>query len=101
MTATIAPLIETDLPEATRIFRVAFGTFLGASDPETFWSDRDYLHGRWHAPHVIDFEVISQVAGQGDVNADPKDRTPQYDRLKTVVSTIAEARVMWRRSDLA
>ena len=55
MTATIAPLIETDLPEATRIFRVAFGTFLGAPDPETFWSDRDYLHGRWHAPHVASF----------------------------------------------
>jgi GNAT superfamily N-acetyltransferase len=55
MTATIAPLAETDLPEATRIFRVAFGTFLGAPDPETFWSDRDYMHGRWHAPHVASF----------------------------------------------
>lgn len=55
MTATIAPLVETDLPEATRIFRVAFCTFLGAPDPETFWSDRDYLHGRWHAPHVASF----------------------------------------------
>jgi GNAT superfamily N-acetyltransferase len=28
---------------------------LGAPDPETFWSDRDYLHSRWHAPHVASF----------------------------------------------
>ncbi len=52
MTATVTPLAETDLPEATRIFRVAFGTFLGAPDPETFWADRDYMRGRWQAPHV-------------------------------------------------
>jgi GNAT superfamily N-acetyltransferase len=51
----IAALAERDLPEAQRIFRVAFGTFLGAPDPETFWSDRDYLFGRWRAPHVTAF----------------------------------------------
>ncbi len=33
-------LDEKDLPEAARIVRVAFGTFLGAPDPETFWADR-------------------------------------------------------------
>jgi hypothetical protein len=48
----IAPLAERDLPEAERIVRVAFGTFLGAPDPETFWVDRDYVYGRWRAPHV-------------------------------------------------
>src|SRR5277367_1483880 len=48
----IAPLAEQDLPEAERIFRVAFGTFLGVPEPETFWSDRDYVYGRWRAPHV-------------------------------------------------
>jgi GNAT superfamily N-acetyltransferase len=48
----IAPLTERDLPEAERIFRFAFGTFLGVPEPETFWSDRDYVHGRWRAPHV-------------------------------------------------
>jgi GNAT superfamily N-acetyltransferase len=48
----IAPLVERDLPEAERIFRFAFGTFLGVPEPETFWSDRDYVHGRWRAPHV-------------------------------------------------
>ena len=48
----IGPLAEHDLPEAERIFRLAFGTFLGVPEPETLWSDRDYVHGRWRAPHV-------------------------------------------------
>ncbi len=51
----IAPLAESDLPQAERIVRVAFGTFLGAPDPETFWADRDYVYGRWNAPHVAAF----------------------------------------------
>jgi GNAT superfamily N-acetyltransferase len=48
----IGPLGERDLPEADRIFRMAFGTFLGVPEPETFWSDRDYVYGRSRAPHV-------------------------------------------------
>jgi GNAT superfamily N-acetyltransferase len=48
----IGPLAERDLPAAERIFRVAFGTFLGAPDPETFWRDRDLVYGRWRSPHV-------------------------------------------------
>jgi GNAT superfamily N-acetyltransferase len=48
----VLPLAEGDLPEAERFFRVAFGTFLGVPDPETFWADRDYVYGRWRAPHV-------------------------------------------------
>jgi GNAT superfamily N-acetyltransferase len=48
----IAPLEEHELPEARRIVRTAFGTFLGAPDPETFWADRDFVYGRWRAPHV-------------------------------------------------
>ncbi len=51
----IAPLSERHLPEAERIFRVAFGTFLGAPDPEIFWADRDYVYGRWRASHVAAF----------------------------------------------
>ena len=51
-TTVVASLKETDLPEAERIFRVAFGTFLSVPEPETFWSDRDYIYGRWRAPHV-------------------------------------------------
>jgi GNAT superfamily N-acetyltransferase len=51
----IRALEEKDLPEARRIVRLAFGTFLGAPDPETFWADRDYVEGRYRAPHVASF----------------------------------------------
>jgi len=62
---SIRTLSETDLPEAERIFRLAFGTFLGAPEPETFWSDRDYVRGRWHAPNVAAFaaEVGGELVG--------------------------------------
>jgi GNAT superfamily N-acetyltransferase len=52
---TVGKLQEKDLAEAARIVRVAFGTFLGAPDPETFWSDRDLVYGRQAAPHVAAF----------------------------------------------
>ena len=42
-------LQEADLPEAKRIFHLAFGTFLGLPDPMQFASDRDYVRGRYHA----------------------------------------------------
>lgn len=40
---------EADLVEAGRIFRAAFGTFLGVPDPETFAADREYIITRWRA----------------------------------------------------
>ena len=51
----VGKLDEKDLPEAARIVRLAFGTFLGAPDPETFWADRDYVYGRQRAAHVASF----------------------------------------------
>jgi len=51
----VSKLREKDLPEAARIVRLAFGTFLGAPDPETFWTDRDYVYGRQPAAHVASF----------------------------------------------
>jgi len=51
----VRALTEEDLPEAERIFRTAFGTFLGAPDPATFWADRDLVRGRFHAPHAAGF----------------------------------------------
>jgi len=62
---TIAPLSERDLPQADHIFRVAFGTYLGVPDPETFWRDRDYVYGRWRAPHVAAFgaRIDGDLAG--------------------------------------
>jgi GNAT superfamily N-acetyltransferase len=45
----VRPLIEGDLDEADRIFRLAFGTFLGAPEPEGFFGDADYVRTRWRA----------------------------------------------------
>ena len=45
----VSKLDEKDLPEAARIVRLAFGTFLGAPDPDAFWADRDYVYGRQRA----------------------------------------------------
>jgi GNAT superfamily N-acetyltransferase len=46
---TIRPLGESDLAEADRIMRVAFGTFLGLPDPSAFMGDADYVRTRWAA----------------------------------------------------
>jgi GNAT superfamily N-acetyltransferase len=51
----VSTLHEKDLPEAARIVRLAFGTFLGAPDPDTFWADRDYVYGRQPASHIASF----------------------------------------------
>lgn len=40
---------ESDLVEAAKVFRVAFGTFLGLPDPDRFAADRDYIATRFHA----------------------------------------------------
>src|SRR5271156_3866529 len=53
----VGPLREQDLPEAERIFRIAFGTFMGVPEPEHFWSDRDYVYSRWRAPHCAAFSA--------------------------------------------
>jgi len=46
---TIRPLEETDLAEADRIMRLAFGTFLGLPDPMAFMGDAAYIPTRWLA----------------------------------------------------
>jgi GNAT superfamily N-acetyltransferase len=46
---SVRPMREPDLAEARRIFRIAFGTFVGAPDPESFWADREYVFTRWRA----------------------------------------------------
>jgi GNAT superfamily N-acetyltransferase len=46
---TIRPLKESELEPAVRIFRLAFGTFLGVPNPETFLPDTDLLRPRWKA----------------------------------------------------
>ena len=45
----IRALAEEDLDEADRIFRLAFGTFLGMRDPSAFMGDADLVRTRWRA----------------------------------------------------
>ncbi len=51
-TIRISPLKKSELPEADRIVRLAFGTFLGIPDPLAFMDDRQYMAPRFHSPHV-------------------------------------------------
>jgi GNAT superfamily N-acetyltransferase len=45
----IRPLAEGELAQADQVVRVAFGTFLGMSDPSTFMGDANYTYTRWKA----------------------------------------------------
>lgn len=61
----IRPMQEADLVEARQIFRVAFGTFIGLPEPETFAADREYIctHWRAHPEAALVAEVKGAVAG--------------------------------------
>jgi GNAT superfamily N-acetyltransferase len=48
----VGPLKQSELQEADRIMRLAFGTFIGLPNPSEFMGDREVLIPRWHAPHV-------------------------------------------------
>jgi len=65
MTVTIRPLRENDLATARRIISLAFGTFLGAAEPEKFWADLDYAGTRWRADPSSAFgaEMCGQLVG--------------------------------------
>ena len=65
MSAIIRPLTEGDLATARRICSTAFGTFLGAPEPESFWGDRDYVYGRFGSEHVASFaaELDGELVG--------------------------------------
>jgi len=63
--ADIRPLIEADLPEAQRIVRRSFGTFLGAADLDNFWTDFDYVYGRFGAEHTAAFAAEEDGALAG------------------------------------
>lgn len=61
----VRPLTEDDLGEADRIFRVAFGTFVGLPEPERFAGDADYVRSRWRAgpAAALAAEVDGRLAG--------------------------------------
>ena len=66
----VRPLEETDLPEADRILRLAFGTFLGLPDPSGFLGDADYVRTRWLADPAAAFaaEIDGELAGSNFVS---------------------------------
>ena len=47
VTAIIRPMAESDIPEARRIFQLAFGAFFGVPDPANFLQDVDFYGPRW------------------------------------------------------
>jgi len=51
----VRPLFEGDLDRADRIYRTAFGTFLGAPEPEKFFGDVDFVRTRWRADPAAAF----------------------------------------------
>jgi GNAT superfamily N-acetyltransferase len=48
----VGPLKESELKEADRIVRLAFGTFLGVPNPSEFMGDRDFMTPRWRSKHI-------------------------------------------------
>src|SRR5262245_18697270 len=63
--ASLRPLAERDLPTADRIFRLAFGTFVGVPDPLQFYAGADFVGTRWRTDPTRAFvaEVDGQVVG--------------------------------------
>ena len=57
----ISLLKQSELEEADRIVRLAFGTFLGLPNPLDFMGDRTFMAPRWRSTHV---KVIA--AREGD-----------------------------------
>jgi len=62
---SIRPLEERDLDQADRIYRLAFGTFLGLPNPDTFAGDSDLIRTRWLADPTAALagEVGGSLAG--------------------------------------
>ena len=65
----IRPLLPSDLAEADRILRLAFGTFLKLPDPQAFMGDADYVHTRhtYAAAHFGAFDDDETSALLGSV----------------------------------
>ena len=65
----IRPMQPEDLTQVVRIFRTAFGTFLGAPDPENFRADRDLVVTRFHGNSAtgLTAETDHSIAGSNFV----------------------------------
>jgi GNAT superfamily N-acetyltransferase len=59
MQVTVQPLAADQLDEAERIFRLAFGTFLGVPEPLEFTGDCAYTRTRWLADPTCAWAAIA------------------------------------------
>jgi GNAT superfamily N-acetyltransferase len=61
----IRPLHEGDLTAADRVMRLAFGTFIGLPEPETFMGDASFVHTRWRTDPSAAFaaEHAGEIVG--------------------------------------
>jgi GNAT superfamily N-acetyltransferase len=48
----VALIRRSEVEEADRIVRLAFGTFLGVPNPPDFMGDRNFMTPRWQSPNV-------------------------------------------------
>jgi GNAT superfamily N-acetyltransferase len=83
----VRTLGESDLAAATRVMQRAFGTFLGAPEPDRFMADRNYVRSRWLAEPsaalaaVVDGDVVGSnlVTAWGSVGFfGPLTVTPEW-----------------------
>src|SRR5579862_2452400 len=59
--AQVRKMQKSDVPIARSILRLAFGTFLGLPDPNSFAADKDYIGTRWKANP--DAALVAEVDG--------------------------------------
>lgn len=66
---SVRPLKDDDIPAADRIYRLAFGTFLGLPDPMKFDGDSGIIKTRWIAEPTSSFgaEVNGNLVGSNFV----------------------------------
>lgn len=58
MDIEIRALKEHELADADRVFRLAFGTFVGLPDPLSFAGDTAYVQSRWRADPSASFAAL-------------------------------------------
>jgi GNAT superfamily N-acetyltransferase len=64
MKITIRQLHDSELSEADHIFRLSFGTFLGLSDPLSFFGDADYVKTRFYSDPSAAYAAVSDDDGK-------------------------------------
>jgi hypothetical protein len=61
----VRTLREGDLMAADRVMRLAFGRFLGLTEPATFMGDAGFVHTRWRTDPFAAFaaESAGEIGG--------------------------------------